>query len=115
MSRTACPMLSRASPARMPALTRSLERHEAMLFLDTVRGHRFEAMFTVALSLGLREGEILGLRWQDVDLDAGRLQVMYALQRIKLPCAEKGKLELIAPKTDRSRRVILLPQGGDRG
>lgn len=85
-------------------------REEALRFLSIVRGHRLESIFTVALSLGLREGEILGLRWQDVDLDAGRLEVANSLQRVKRPGAKKGKLELIAPKTDRSSRVIALPQ-----
>ena len=85
-------------------------REEALRFLDITKGHRLEAIFTVALSLGLREGEILGLRWQDVDLDAGKLEVVWALQRIKRPGEKKGKLELIEPKTDRSARVIALPQ-----
>jgi integrase len=85
-------------------------KEEALRFLGLAKGNRLEAIFTVALSLGLREGEILGLRWKDVDLDAGRLEVAYSLQRIKRPGEKKGKLELIAPKTDRSRRLIALPQ-----
>ena len=85
-------------------------KKEALVFLDVAKGHRLEAIFTVALSLGLREGEILGLRWQDVDLDTAKLQVSCSLQRIKLPGEAKGKLELIAPKTDKSRRMIALPQ-----
>lgn len=85
-------------------------REEALRFLGLIKGNRLEAIFTVALSLGLREGEILGLRWKDVDLGAGRLEVAYSLQRIKRPGEKKGKLELIAPKTDRSRRVLALPQ-----
>ena len=100
-----------AKPPRLekPMLT-VFTREEALRFLELVRGHRLEAVFTVALSLGLREGEILGLRWQDVDLKAGTLQVSYSLQRVKRPGAEKGKLELLVPKTDRSRRIISLPQ-----
>jgi integrase len=85
-------------------------RGEARLFLDTIKGHRLEAVFSVALSLGMREGEILGLRWQDVDLTKGTLKICYSLQRVKRPRAEKGKLELIEPKTERSRREIALPQ-----
>jgi integrase len=45
-----------------------------------------------------------------VDLEASTLQVSYALQRIKRPGKEKRRLELIAPKTDCSRRIIRLPQ-----
>ena len=77
---------------------------QARRFLDAVLGHRLEALFSVALYLGLRQGEILGLRWVDVDLDARRLTVRYQLQRID------GKLTLVEPKTARSRRTIALPQ-----
>jgi len=57
----------------------------------------------VALSLGLRQGEVLGLRWQDIDLREQRLTVVHALQRVG------GKLRLVEPKTARSRRSIKLP------
>jgi len=95
--------------AARPAL-RVFSKEDTFRFLDVVKGHRLEAIFTVALALGLREGEILGLRWQDVNLRDGTLEVSHTLQRIKRPGADKGKLELVAPKTDRSRRVIMLPQ-----
>jgi integrase len=85
-------------------------KQEAMRFLEIVKGHRLEAIFTVALCLGLREGEILGLRWADVDLNSGKLEVRFTLQRVKRPGEKKGRLELIAPKTERSRRIIVLPQ-----
>ena len=100
-----------AKPPRVdkPVL-RILDKEEALHFLAAVNGHRLEAMFTVALALGMREGEILGLRWQDVDLDAGSLHVVCALQRIKRPGEKKSKLELISPKTERGRRTIALPQ-----
>ena len=47
---------------------------EAKKFLEAVRGDRLEALYSVALSLGLRQGEALGLRWQDVDLENGPLR-----------------------------------------
>jgi len=77
---------------------------QARRFLDTVKGHRLEALFSVALSLGLREGEVLGLRWQDIDLNTGSLSVRRQLQRID------GKLQLVEPKTEKSRRTVTLPQ-----
>jgi integrase len=100
-----------AKPPRVekPEL-RVLSKDEALRFIGVAKGHRLEAMFTVALSLGMREGEILGLPWQDVDFDAGTLQVVHALQRVKRPGEKKSKLELLAPKTDRCRRTIALPQ-----
>lgn len=73
-------------------------------FLRAISGHRFEAVFYVAIALGLREGEVLGLRWQDVDLKAATLKVNTSLQRIE------GKLQLVEPKTARSRRTLPLPE-----
>ena len=87
----------------------SFTKEEALRFLDTVKGHRLEAIFTVALALGMREGEILGLRWQDVNLATGKLGFPL-VAGVKRPGETKGKLELIEPKTDRSSRVIRLPQ-----
>lgn len=72
-------------------------------FLAAVKGDRLEALYSVALALGLRQGEALGLRWSDVDLDAGTLKVRVALQRIG------GKVELVEPKTKRSRRTVHMP------
>jgi integrase len=59
-----------------------LTPEDAARFLDAIRGDRLEALYTVALSLGLRRGEVLGLRWQDVDLDRRRLQVRVQIQRV---------------------------------
>src|SRR5205085_11931314 len=53
--------------------------------------------------LGLRRGEILGLHWSDIDLDAGTLRVNQAQQRVN------GKLILSEPKTEKSRRALPLP------
>jgi integrase len=75
-------------------------------FLGAARGHRLETLFTVAIVTGLRQGELLGLRWPDVDLQAGTLTVRHALQRID------GRLQLVEPKTPRSRRTIPLPELG---
>jgi integrase len=76
---------------------------EARAFLEAVRGERLEALYSVVLALGLRQGEALGLRWEDVDLDGRRLIVANALQRVN------GQLTLVPPKTRRSRRTIELP------
>lgn len=76
---------------------------QANSFLDFIKGHRLEALFVMALSLGLRRGELLGLHWSDVDLDAVALRVNYALQRFD------GKLHLVEPKTEKSRRKLPLP------
>jgi integrase len=56
---------------------------EARTFLAASRSHRLHALFVVALGLGLRRGELLGLRWVDVDQVAGQLRVWQTLQRVR--------------------------------
>lgn len=82
---------------------RPLTPEQAGQFLTAARGDRLEALYAVAVSVGLRQGEILGLRWEDVDLDAGVLRVRVALQRLD------GKPQLVEPKTRQSRRTLPLP------
>ena len=81
-----------------------LNVEQAKAFLKAAAGDRLEALFTVATSLGLRQAEALGLRWDDLDLDGARLSVRVSLQRID------GKPQLVETKTDKSRRTIKLPQ-----
>jgi integrase len=57
---------------------RSFTRVEALCFLDAAEQHRLYALWAVALAMGLRRGEALGLAWVDVDLDAGRMTVCAA-------------------------------------
>jgi integrase len=80
-----------------------LTPEQARAFLAAAKGERFEALFSVALSLGLRPGEALGLQWPDIDLDAGRLTVNRALQRVP----GRG-LVLVEPKTKKSRATLPL-------
>lgn len=63
-----------------------------------------QARWLVGLALALRQGEALGLRWEDVDLDARLLRVRRALQRRR-----GGGLILTEPETQRSKRTIPLP------
>ena len=72
--------------------------------LEKLKGHRLEALYSVAVAMGLRQGEALGLRWEDVDLTGGTLRVRHALQRVE------GKFELVEPKTVKSRRTLYLPE-----
>jgi integrase len=77
---------------------------EARSVLSAASGQRNAARWSVALALGLRQGEALGLPWDAVDLDAGRLTVRQALQR------QPGKgLVLVQPKSRAGRRTIALP------
>lgn len=72
--------------------------------LAAVHGHRLEALVSVALAVGLRQGEALGLKWEDVDFEAGQLRVRHSLRRVS-----KQGLQLTETKTPRSRRMVALP------
>ena len=76
---------------------------EVRSFLKASRDDRLYAMFVVFAVLGMRRSEVLGLRWEDVDLEQGFLQVRRGLQRID------GELRVLPTKTARSRRTIPLP------
>jgi integrase len=71
-------------------------------FLRQVRGHRLYALFHLTALRGLRRGEAAGLRWTDLDLDAGTLTVSGQLQQLG------GRLVSGPPKSDAGRRVIAL-------
>lgn len=79
---------------------------EALRFLDAVRGDRLEALYTVALTLGLRCGEAVGLRWEDIDLDAGTLSITGQIVRVP---KGGGRLRTDA-KTSGSHRTLMLPR-----
>src|SRR5215217_1275464 len=52
-----------------------LDAQQTRTFLDGARGQKYEALYVLSLTCGLRMGESLGLRWSDIDLDAGTLRV----------------------------------------
>lgn len=107
--------LSERNPAAVVAIprvetyeNRPFTPAEARTFLGAIKGDRLEALYTVALTMGLRQGEALGLRWRDVDLELGYLRVTKQLQRLN------GRSELVEPKTSRSRRQIEIPMAVTR-
>ena len=69
-------------------------------------GHRFEALYVLALTTGLRIGELLGLRWSDIDLDTHRLRVSRQVQRGNAGTSEG--LIFTGPKAA-GRRTVDLP------
>jgi integrase len=81
----------------------SLSPQHVRQLLEAIHGRRDEALYTLAIATGLRQGELLGLRWSDVDLTHGTLRVRHALQRVE------GSLQLVETKTARSRRTVTLP------
>jgi integrase len=83
---------------------RAFTRPEAVRFLKVAEEHRLYALWAVALSMGLRRGEALGLRWQEVDLETGRITINQALHRVD------GELKLEEVKTEGSAGVLPLPR-----
>jgi integrase len=77
---------------------------EANRLLDAAAGTRLEALYQVALYLGLRQGELLGLRWEDVDTAAGILRVRQQVQQ-----AQQGPPFIKGLKTANGRRDLELP------
>jgi integrase len=95
--------------ARAPRSGRSLTLEQARQLLHVANRDRLGGIVTVGLMLGLRPGELCGLRWEDVDLDAGVLCVNQARTRTT-DDAGRETLVLGAPKTSKSRRALVLPQ-----
>ncbi|MEU0704514.1 tyrosine-type recombinase/integrase [Streptomyces bacillaris] len=87
-------------PRRFEPLTAS----EARQLLTATQDHRLHALFELALHTGLRKGELLGLRWEDLDLDAGTAAIRRTLQR-----TAAGGLTTLPTKTRASERRIALP------
>ncbi|CCF83358.1 tyrosine-type recombinase/integrase [Nitrolancea hollandica] len=99
--RNPCDGVTPPRPNRSEMHVLAREQVSALLAATTDTQHR--ALYTLAVTTGMRAGELYGLRWGDIDLAAGRLSVRRALQR------QRGNgLVFITPKTARSRRTIIL-------
>jgi integrase len=77
---------------------------EVQSMLESLRSKPLYAITAVALASGLRRGELLGLRWQDLDFDGAYLRVERALEETK-----RGGLAFKSPKTRHGRRTVTLP------
>ena len=107
-------------PRQVAVERRPFTPEEGRALLAAAEGDRLAALWRVTLTLGLRAGEVLGLRWEDVDLDAGEVRVRRNLQRVRREQVGPGHvvvspgttggsvLILKEPKTARSRRTLAL-------
>ncbi len=95
-----------ASLATPPRLRHSemqtFTSEQARRFLDEVRGNRLEALYMLAITSGMRLGELLALRWTDMDLERGYLIVQRTLRY------SKGTWIFAEPKTTHGRRKLIL-------
>ena len=92
-----------AAPRAQQREMRALTAAQLAVLLTTSRSSRWYPLWVLLGTAGLRIGEALGLKWTDVDLVAGKLQVKRALQR------QRGRgLVFVEPKSYRSRRMVCL-------
>ena len=91
-------------PRRIQHERHTLTVEQARELLARAKGHRLEALLTVALVTGMREGELLALRWSDVNFGQQYLQVRRTVRRITGQGFKENE-----PKTASSRRKIVLP------
>ncbi len=92
------------APRPAPEEIRPLSREQTKTLLEAARGERFEPLYVLAVTTGLRQGELLGLKWEDVALENGVVRVRRTLAR------HKARLVLGDPKTKRCRRTVRLTQ-----
>jgi integrase len=104
IARNVCSLVDAPSLRRDEVVPFSTE--EARALLAAARGLRNEARWSVALALGLRQGEALALRWEDIDLDTGTLTVKRSMQ-----CLVGKGLVFDEPKSLAGRRAIMLLNG----
>lgn len=75
-------------------------------FLDAIRGHQFEAVYLTDIFTGMRQGEILGLTWADVDFKDGVIHVRKQLQKER---KQGGEYRRVSVKHDRVRAIHPAP------
>ncbi len=90
-------------PRQTKKQVEALTPDDARAILAAFTDHELEALVTVALATGLRQGELLGLMWGEVDRDAGTVRVVQQLQRIDYA------YQIVETKTNNSRRTLSLP------
>ncbi|MGD0290693.1 MAG: site-specific integrase [Candidatus Binataceae bacterium] len=93
---------------------RPLTSDQVQHFFNALKDERMEAVFTVGLALGLRRGEVLGLRWEDVNFEDREISIKQALQRSggRYVNGEGSRsvLHFVRPKSERGVRTIAMPE-----
>ncbi len=89
--------------------TPELTIDEIFTLLDAVSRDRLAALYITAMAMGLRQGELLGLAWNDVDRETGRLTVRKQMQPIVDEATGKTTLTRVAPKSKAGRRLLPMP------
>lgn len=109
------PMLRVKPPVVEKRETQPLTHEEIGKLLGAAAGDRLWAYWVVVLALGLRRGEGLGLRWEDLDLDSGTVRLQKSVQRLRGELDEttgrrKGRLAVKGLKTQASKATMAMPR-----
>lgn len=83
-----------------------LDFHQSLVLLDAVEGHRWAALYRLAINLGMRQGELLGLTWEAINFEAGTIRIFRQLRRIKADPDKPGVLVLQSVKTKAGERTL---------
>ena len=107
VARNVCDLAS--PPHRKRFEIQPLSGEQAQKLLTVIQGHKWEALFTLAIATGLRRGELLGLKWQDINFTTGTLQVRRILSRVPTQAVKREHVYVEAePKTQKSRRNVVI-------
>jgi integrase len=87
----------------------TLTSQQVGILLDCTADDRNHALYLLAVTTGMRLGELLGLRWADIDFDGKRLFVRRSLQQVQ------RQLIFVPPKTEKSRRTVMLTDSAING
>lgn len=102
IAKNVCDLVDPPKPIKREMQT--LNEEQSRVLLEAAKGHRLEILLILAITTGMREGEMLALRWSDIDMDRGVVFVRRTVKRV-------GKYGMVEtePKTARSNRQISLP------
>ena len=95
-----------ALPRMQRKAVQPLDEEQTKRFLQAIQGHRFERLYTFTLFTGLREGEVLGLTWEKVNLKDGILLID---QQLQVEPHKGGKYLLVPVKTGKGRTIVMAP------
>lgn len=102
LSRNPCDGVDPPRVTKRPVTPLTPEQAKTLLTISQT--NRFHAVYVLALTTGMRQGELFGLQWEDVDLKNGILQVRHSLENVN------NKLRLKEPKSESGKRQLALPE-----
>ena len=104
--RNVCDLVAPPRKERFEIQPLTMEQMQHLL--ATLRGHKWEALYTLAMATGMRRGELLGLKWQDINFEAGRLQVRRVLSPLTptncLPSGRDGETGTCDERSEQGER-----------